>query len=99
MNCESFFEMSNVQSKLVPSEVVMVVVEEVCDNDVRRLAQKASVKKMSSAVPKAMRLKINEEIDNLLRVAVPVVLASKRKTVSEEDVQLASKHLGLRVFA
>ena len=88
--------MSNTQSEPIAAEVEEE--EEICDNDVKRMAKRAGVKMLSSAIPQAMWLQINESIDQMMRVTSATVEASGRKTVSKQDAMMASKHLGLTVM-
>jgi histone H3/H4 len=63
----------------------------IVDNDVKRLALRAGVKRASSATVPAVRLKARELIRRLMAAAAPSVELDKRRTIQVGDVILAYK--------
>jgi len=63
----------------------------IVDNDVKRLALRAGVKRASSATVPAVRLKARDLLRRLLAAIGPSVELDKRRTIQVGDVILAYK--------
>ena len=85
MRNESFFEMTSESF--------------ICDNDVKRLARKAGVPRMSATTAPAMVITGEAEMRRLLNHLGALLEVSGKKTVTEKMVKQAAKGLGLNVWS
>lgn len=61
--------------------------EEITDNDVRRMLNQAGGIRMAGDVPDAIRLLIQKELESILERAVGIAQHARRQTVSANDVR------------
>ncbi|KAH7370359.1 histone-fold-containing protein [Rhexocercosporidium sp. MPI-PUGE-AT-0058] len=73
-------------------------IQGVTKGDIRRLARRGGVKRISAGIYEETRAQIKKRLEEILRVTVTIVEYQNRKTVTVMDVVFALKRLGRPIY-
>ncbi|KAH7417905.1 histone-fold-containing protein [Cadophora sp. MPI-SDFR-AT-0126] len=79
-------------------KVVRDTIQGVTKGDIRRLARRGGVKRISGGIYDEVRTQLKKRLEDILRVTVTVVEYQNRKTVTVMDVVFALKRLGRPIY-
>lgn len=79
-------------------KVVKDSVQGVTKGDIRRLARRGGVKRISGGIYDEVRSQLKKRLEDILKVTVTVVEYQNRKTVTVMDVVFALKRLGRPIY-
>ncbi|PVH83542.1 histone-fold-containing protein [Cadophora sp. DSE1049] len=79
-------------------KVVRDTIQGVTKGDIRRLARRGGVKRISGGIYDEVRSQLKKRLEDILKVTVTVVEYQNRKTVTVMDVVFALKRLGRPIY-
>ncbi|KAG4427947.1 Histone H4 [Cadophora sp. M221] len=79
-------------------KLVKDTIQGVTKGDIRRLARRGGVKRISASIYEETRLQLKKRLEEILKVTVTIVEYQNRKTVTVMDVVFALKRLGRPIY-